>query len=69
MPSDPDVLYDSIYAEPEATETVVGLQEKFLYLLNLLQAADARPTTQARDAVAALQNRVLALEARWMALR
>ena len=32
-------------------ETVVGLQQKLLYMLNLLQAADARPTSQAREAV------------------
>ena len=50
-------------------ETVVGLQEKFLYMLNLLQAADAKPTAQARDAVGALQKMLAALEARLKALR
>ncbi len=69
MPGDPDILYDSIHAAPDATETVVALQEKLLYMLNLLQAADARPTAQARDAVAALQRSAEALEARWAALR
>jgi hypothetical protein len=69
MPGDPDILYGSIAAEPDATETVAGLQEKLLYMLNLLQAADARPTAQARDAVAALQKTLIALEARWTALR
>jgi hypothetical protein len=69
LPGDSDVMYGSIYAAPEAKETVVGLQEKFLHMLNLLQAADAKPTAQAREAVAALQKTLAALEARWAALR
>jgi len=68
-PGDPDIMYGSIYTEPDVKETVVGLQEKFLHMLNLLQAADARPTTQAREAVAALQKTLASLEARWAALR
>ena len=69
LPGDADVMYGSIYAVPDSTETVVGLQEKFLYMLNLLQAADAKPTMQAREAVASLQKTLTALEARWAALR
>jgi hypothetical protein len=69
VPDDPDIMYGSIYAAPDATETVVGLQEKLLHMLNLLQAADAKPTTQAREAVAALLRTLAALEARWAALR
>jgi photosystem II stability/assembly factor-like uncharacterized protein len=68
-PGDPDILYGGIFAEPDATETVAGLQEKFLYLLNLLQAADARPTSQARAAVEALQTSLGAIEKRWASLR
>ncbi len=68
-PGDPDIMYGSIYAAPDVKETVVGLQEKFLHMLNLLQAADARPTTQAREAVAALQKTLAALEARWTVLQ
>jgi hypothetical protein len=69
MPGDPDIMYGSIYAAPDATETVVALQEKFLHMLNLLQAADAKPTAQAREAVAALQKTLGALETRWASLR
>jgi hypothetical protein len=69
VPGDADVMYGSISAAPGAAETIVGLQEKFLHMLNLLQAADARPTTQAREAVAALEQSLAALEARWAALR
>ena len=69
LPGDADVMYGSIYATPETDETIVGLQEKLLYMLNLLQAADAKPSAQARAAVAALQKTLAALEARWAALR
>jgi hypothetical protein len=62
-------MYGSVYAGPAETESVVGLQEKFLFMLNLLQAADAKPTAQARDAVGALQQMLAALEARGKALR
>jgi hypothetical protein len=69
LPGDADVMYGSVYAGPAETESVVGLQEKFLFMLNLLQAADAKPTAQARDAVGALQQMLAALEARGKALR
>ncbi len=68
-PSEPDLLYGSITAVPDDLETVVGLQQKFLFMLSLLQAADARPTTQAREAVPALERTLAALEARWARLR
>lgn len=68
-PSEPDLLYGSITAVPDEQETVVGLQQKFLYVLSLLQSADARPTTQAREAVPALERTLAALEARRAALR
>ena len=69
IPGDPDILYGSISAAPVDEETVAGLQEKLLFMLNLLQAADARPTSQARDAVSALQKTLEALEKRWASLR
>jgi hypothetical protein len=69
IPGDPDILYGSIVAAPVDAETVAGLQEKLLYMLNLLQAADARPTAQAREAVPALQKTLEALEKRWASLR
>jgi photosystem II stability/assembly factor-like uncharacterized protein len=69
MPGDPDFMYSSIYAEADAKETIVGLQEKFLYMLNVLQAADAKPTAAQREGVAALQKSMDAIDARWTALR
>jgi hypothetical protein len=68
-PGAADILYDSITAVPPDKETVVGLQEKLLFMLALLQSADARPTAQAADAVRRLEQVVPALEARWAAMR
>ena len=69
QPGDQDVQYGSITVAAEGAETVVGLQEKFLYVLNLLQAADARPTSQAAEAVSALQTALAVLETRGPTLR
>ena len=63
------MLYGSITAVPADRETIVGLQQKFLYLLTLFQGADARPTPQALAAVDELQKTLTALKARWNALR
>ena len=69
QPGDPDVLYDAIYdADPEK-ESVVGLQGKFLFMLSVLQGADARPTSQAEAAVRTLSRVLPAMERRWASLR
>jgi hypothetical protein len=68
-PEEPDTLYGSIVETPPEEETVVGLQQKFLYLLKLLQQADARPTSQALDAVEKLQERLRFLVRRWEELK
>ena len=49
---------------PAEQETLVGLQQKFLFMLNLLQGADAKPTPQALAAVAELEKTLQALKAR-----
>lgn len=61
---DPDILYGSIYEAAAGEETLVGLQHKLLFMLNLLQGADARPTTQAQRAVDQLEQAVVELEGR-----
>lgn len=63
-PGDPDVLYGSIYDTPVDRETLSGLQHKFLYLLNLSQAADVRPTKQAVEGLQRLQEALASLEQR-----
>jgi len=68
-PGDPDTLYGSITEVPPGQETVVGLQEKFLYVMKLLQEADARPTSQALQAVEKLRNLLPAVRRRWEELR
>jgi hypothetical protein len=63
-PDDPDVLYSAIDAAAPDEETVVGLQEKLLYMLNVLQSADTRPTPQAEAAVRRLEGLLPVLEQR-----
>ena len=63
--SNPNISYGSITVSPAETETVVGLQEKLVYMLKVLQGADARPTRQAMKSVDALIARVAELEARY----
>jgi len=65
MPTTPDFLYGSIVDRSAAEETVVGLQEKFLYMMSVLQSADQRPTAQAVAAVETLEQRLTELAARW----
>ena len=69
LPGDADVMYGSISAAPPDQETIVGLQEKLLHMLVLLQAADAKPTAQAREAADRLQQALRGLESRRAALR
>ncbi len=68
-PSSPFILYSSIYETPAERETIVALQQKFLYMLNLLQGADVRPTPQAMEGVQRLQATLGELEKRWEAMK
>jgi len=63
-----DVQYGNITAVPNDQETVVGLQAKLLFMLELLQTADARPTSQAVEAVRRLGDVRPELERRWRAM-
>lgn len=56
-PESPDVLYGSITQSALDKETIVSLQEKLLYLLAVLQGADAKPTQQMMEAVGRLKER------------
>jgi hypothetical protein len=68
-PEDQDVQYGSITAVAGERETIVGLQEKFLYMLTLLQGADAKPTPQSLAAISELQATVSTMKTRWNSLR
>ncbi|UXE68412.1 MAG: glycoside hydrolase [Chryseotalea sp. WA131a] len=61
-PENPDVLYGSIYASTREKETLVSLQEKLLYILAVLQGADAKPTAQMLEAINALKTRALEIK-------
>jgi photosystem II stability/assembly factor-like uncharacterized protein len=69
LPDNPDVLYGSISATSLENETVVGLQEKLLFLMALLQSADAKPTTQAIAGVETLSKRVEEMVSKWKAFK
>jgi hypothetical protein len=51
-----DILYGSIRETTPEKETIVGLQEKWLYMLSVLQSADARPTEQVMRSVTQLES-------------
>ncbi len=68
-PGEPDTLYGSIYEASPEEETIVDLQYKLLWVLYVLQSADARPTAQAKEAVMKLETRLGELTQRWEQLR
>jgi photosystem II stability/assembly factor-like uncharacterized protein len=69
LPGNPDLLYSSITAASADKETIVGLQNKFLYLLNALQSADARPTQQTMAGARALEEMMELLSKRWETMK
>jgi photosystem II stability/assembly factor-like uncharacterized protein len=69
VPEGGDMLYGSIYATSLPNETLIGLQEKFLFLLEVLQSADTRPTSQTQEAVAKLSKRADEMVSRWNGLK
>lgn len=66
---DPDTMYGSITHVPAENETLVGLQNKFLFMQNLLQAADVEPTSQTRSAIETLKGTLSAVKARYDKLK
>jgi len=64
----PNISYGSVYAVPADEETLVGLQHKLVYMLKVLQSADARPTTQAMQSVDELVTILDELESRHAAI-
>ena len=56
-PDGGDFLYGSVTESSLEKETIVSLQEKLLFILAVLQSAEAAPTTQALDAVTSLVQR------------
>lgn len=67
-PQNGDPLYGSIQEIPFERETVVNLQEQLLYLMVVLQNADARPTNPTQEAVNALLKRTEEMQLKWQSL-
>ncbi len=68
-PGAADMLYGSVYAAAPGQETLADMQRIFLYLLEVLQGADAAPTSQAMAAVQDQQQVLQTVVGRWEALR
>ncbi len=68
VPGEQDLLYGSITYNNPQEETVVGLQRKFIYLMNVLQSADVRPTNQTMAGVKLLEESAEVLRSRWKKL-
>lgn len=66
---EPDTMYGSIRQSPIEDETVVGLQFKFLFMMKLLQSADAKVSTQAEVGVEILRSTLEGMMARWEKLK
>jgi hypothetical protein len=62
VPDNPDFMYGSIYEAPSGKETLTGLQTKWLFMIHILQSADARPTNQAIAAVNKLDQAFEAIQ-------
>jgi photosystem II stability/assembly factor-like uncharacterized protein len=68
-PGNQDVMYGSIYERTVEQETLVGLQQKWLFVLTLLQNADAKPTEATLASVARLKEITDALTVRWTKMK
>ena len=68
-PDGGDFLYGSITETTLEKETVVSLQHKMLFLVNVLQSADAAPTSQMKEAIGKLTQRAKDIAAAWAVLK
>lgn len=64
-----DIIYSSIYQTTLDKETIVGLQEKFLFIMEILQSADEQPTSQNLEALKILDKRFKEMLAKWDTLK
>ena len=68
-PDGGDILYGSISETSVERESIVSLQDKFLFLLTVIQSSETRPTQQTEEAVNKLTNRYAELTAAWNAIK
>jgi photosystem II stability/assembly factor-like uncharacterized protein len=64
-PENPDVMYGSISESPLEKETIVGLQDKLLHMMAVLQSIEAKPTASQIQAVVKLKEMVGGMVKRW----
>lgn len=69
LPDGGDVMYSSISEVPLEKESIVSLQDKFLYLLTNLQSSDTKPTSQMVDAISKLERRYIEMTVEWEAIK
>jgi photosystem II stability/assembly factor-like uncharacterized protein len=67
-PENVDIMYGSIVDTSLTDETVVGLQDKFLHMMAVVQSAEVRPTISQIQAILKLKLRVGEMEKRWKEL-
>lgn len=67
-PNNGDPLYGSIRANTLEKESLVGLQEKLLHLLVVLQNADAKPTEPTEVAIKSLMQRKEEMLLKWKSM-
>jgi hypothetical protein len=67
-PNNGDIIYGSIYESALENESIVGLQSKLLFLLNVLQNTDAKPTTKTQEASNILNKRVAEMVSVWRSM-
>jgi photosystem II stability/assembly factor-like uncharacterized protein len=65
MPNNGDAIYGSISESELTNETIVGLQSKLLYIMNVVQNADEKPTSKTQEATSKLNQRTNEMIAKW----
>jgi hypothetical protein len=68
-PENPDVMYGSISESTLDNETVVGLQDKFLHLMAVLQSTEAKPTSVQLSDVMKLKIVAFKMKNQWDTMR
>jgi photosystem II stability/assembly factor-like uncharacterized protein len=68
-PDGGDFLYGSISAGTLERETLVSLQEKYLFMLAVLQSAEAKPTEQTQEGIRKLNVRLIEIKEKWEGLK
>ncbi|MBY0433624.1 MAG: glycoside hydrolase, partial [Cyclobacteriaceae bacterium] len=69
QPENPNIEYGSIYATTLDKETIVGLQDKLLHTIALMQSADVQPTQTMIQATEQLEKRTSEMVERYKRIK